>query len=185
MIIVISAPSGAGKTTLVKAFLEACPEVCVNVSHTTRLPRHGEQDGVDYHFVSEDVFKAKQKNGDFLESEWVFDRWYGSDRDAVKQLSEQQDVILEIDWQGARKVRQQLSSVWSLFILPPDVATLEKRLYQRGDDPALIAKRMQQAEDDMTYASEYDCVLINDDLEPTLASFIELYRAKKAEMYPK
>ncbi|MGC6403676.1 MAG: guanylate kinase [Candidatus Comchoanobacterales bacterium] len=179
MIIIVSAPSGAGKTSLVKAFLKLCPEVTVNVSHTTRNPRPGEVNGKDYHFVSHEAFLEKQKNNDFIESEQVFECWYGSDAATVSALSQQQDVILEIDWQGARVVRNRLDHVWSVFILPPNIEALEQRLMQRGDDAAIIKRRMQQAEDDMRYQSEYDFVLVNDHFDTALEQLVIAYRKQK------
>ncbi len=162
---VVSAPSGAGKTSLVRALLARLPDVCVSVSHTTRARRPGEQDGVDYHFVDLSTFEAMVAAGAFLEYARVFDNHYGTSRQAVSaQLDAGRDVILEIDWQGARSIREAEPGTLSVFILPPSVAELERRLTARGgDSPTVIVRRMRDAVSEMSHFGEYDFLIINDD----------------------
>ncbi len=162
---VVSAPSGAGKTSLVRALLTCLPDICVSVSHTTRSRRPGEQDGVDYHFVEPSAFEAMIATDAFLEHARVFDNQYGTSRLAVSaQLDAGRDVILEIDWQGARSIRAALPETVSVFILPPSVTELERRLTARGgDSAAVIARRMRDAVSEMSHFGEYGYLIINDD----------------------
>jgi guanylate kinase len=162
---VISAASGAGKTTLVSAVVQQLTDVEVSVSHTTRAPREGEVDGVNYHFVDRDKFEAMVAAGDFFESATVFGNMYGTSRQHIQQqLQEGKDVILEIDWQGARQIRQQVNDCRSIYILPPSIEALRDRLTSRGkDDDEIIDKRMQQAISEMSHYSEFDYLVINDD----------------------
>jgi guanylate kinase len=165
---IISAPSGAGKSSLLKALLETAGEgIALSVSHTTRPPRPGEVDGRHYHFVDVAQFQAMVTAGEFLEHAQVFDNFYGTSRQSVEmQLAAGQDVILEIDWQGARTVRGQVAGTVSIFILPPSRAELEARLTARGqDDAAVIARRMRAAVSEMSHYSEYDYLIINDVFE--------------------
>lgn len=166
----LSAPSGAGKTSLVKALLEAMPELTVSVSHTTRPMRPGEEDGVNYHFVSHERFEAMLEADDFLESAEVFGNFYGTSAKWVQDtLAQGQDVILEIDWQGAEQVRQLMPDTCSIFILPPSSQALEERLQGRGQDDAdVIAKRMQAAVDEMSHYQAADYLVINDDFDVAL-----------------
>ena len=166
----LSAPSGAGKTSLVKALLEAMPELTVSVSHTTRPMRPGEEDGVNYHFVSHERFEAMLEADDFLESAEVFGNLYGTSAKWVQDtLAQGQDVILEIDWQGAEQVRQLMPDTCSIFILPPSSQALEERLQGRGQDDAdVIAKRMQAAVDEMSHYQAADYLVINDDFDVAL-----------------
>lgn len=162
---IISAPSGAGKSSLVKALLETAGEgLALSVSHTTRAPRPGEADGREYHFTSVADFQARVEAGDFLEHARVFDNFYGTSRSAVEtQLAAGLDVILEIDWQGARAVRAQVPDTVSIFILPPSREALAERLAARGqDDAAVIARRMRDAVSEMSHYGEYDYLIIND-----------------------
>ncbi|MEX2480439.1 MAG: guanylate kinase [Gammaproteobacteria bacterium] len=168
---VISAPSGAGKTSLVRALVAADKQLCVSVSHTTRPRRNGEADGVDYHFVDAASFAHMAAAGCFLEHAQVFDHAYGTSRDAVStRLDAGVDVILEIDWQGARSVRAAAPDAITVFVLPPSVAELERRLRERGDRAESIARRMHDAQREMSHYGEYDYLLINDDFERTLAA---------------
>ena len=142
----ISAPSGAGKTSLVNALLEHCDDICVSVSHTTRPKRPGERDGVNYHFVNKASFMAMVNERAFLEHAQVFNNHYGTDQNWVESvLTNGKDVVLEIDWQGATQIRQLLPDCVGIFILPPSLKTLEERLTGRGqDDPAVIRHRLQK-----------------------------------------
>lgn len=167
---VISAPSGAGKTSLVKALRAALPDLKVSVSHTTRPPRPNEQDGREYHFVSPEQFAALVAEGGFLEHAEVFGNRYGTSRAEVEgRLAAGHDVILEIDWQGARQVRTARPGTPSIFILPPSVDALRQRLTGRQTDSAeVIARRLAEAQGDMSHWSEFDYVVVNDVFEQTL-----------------
>ncbi len=167
----VSAPSGAGKTSLVKALLDRRPdEVTVAVSHTTRPMRPGEVDGRDYHFVDIETFEAMVEAGEFLEYARVFDNYYGTSRKAVETLLEQgRHVILEIDWQGARQVREQLPETVAVFILPPSREELQRRLSGRGtDDPEVIARRMADADREMSHFRDAEYLVINDVFDDAL-----------------
>lgn len=167
---VISAPSGAGKTSLVTALLEQTQGILVSISHTTRAQRPGEEDGVNYHFVSQDDFKKQLEAGRFLEHAEVFGNFYGTSRDWVEQtLANGTDVILEIDWQGGQQIRSMIDCT-SIFILPPSVEALQQRLTGRGQDDAdVIQGRMDEAQAEMSHYPEADYLVINDDFEQALA----------------
>ncbi len=177
---IISAPSGAGKTSLVKHLIADMTDVVVSVSHTTRPMRAGEKDGVDYHFVSVDDFKAMIAEQAFLEYAQVFDNFYGTARKTVEaNLAAGQDVILEIDWQGAQQVRKMLPCQ-SIFILPPSIEVLQQRLQNRGqDDDAVIARRMRDAVSEMQHYAEYDYLLVNDDFQQALAELKSIVMANR------
>jgi guanylate kinase len=164
---VIAAPSGAGKTSLVKALLERRPELHVSISHTTRARRPTEQPGREYYFVSVPEFQELIAKGEFLEYAQVFDNFYGTGRRPVEdQLSQGRNVILEIDWQGARLVRKAMPECSSIFILPPSRKALEERLRNRQtDSDDVIARRLRDAVGDMSHWSEFDYVVVNDDFE--------------------
>ncbi len=164
---VISAASGAGKTTLVSAVLEQVADLEVSVSHTTRAPREGEVDGVNYHFVDKDTFEAMVENGEFIENANVFGNMYGTSRQHIQeQLRKGKDVILEIDWQGARQIRQLISDCKSVYIVPPSTAALRERLTSRGqDDGDVISRRMREAINEMSHYVEFDYLIINDDFD--------------------
>jgi guanylate kinase len=166
-LIVIAAPSGAGKTTLVRALLARRPELRFSISHTTRSPRPTEQNGVDYFFVDENEFLRMADSGAFLEHARVFDFWYGTGKDTVEKLrTDGFSVVLEIDWQGARQVRAAAPDAETVFILPPSLAELEQRLRGRAtDSEAVIARRLRDSIGDMTHWDEFDYVVINDDIE--------------------
>jgi guanylate kinase len=167
----ISAPSGAGKTSLCKALLAASPSLCVSVSHTTRARRPTEEEGRDYHFVTVLEFQQLRAAGAFLESAQVFDNFYGTGRDEVRSLlASGRDVLLEIDWQGAQQVRRAEPSCVSIFILPPSRAELERRLRdRRSDSDEVIARRLRDAASDMTHCTEFDYAVVNDRFETALA----------------
>ncbi|GAA0558763.1 guanylate kinase [Halomonas salifodinae] len=181
---IVSAPSGAGKTSLVRELIERLDGIEVSVSHTTRPRRPGEVDGVNYHFVDQPAFEAMIARGDFVEHARVFDNYYGTSRPAVQaRLAAGQDVILEIDWQGARQVRQQFPEAPSVFILPPSRAALEQRLTGRGtDDAAVIARRMHDAISEMSHYDEYDHVIINDDFAVALDELCALVVAGRTRL---
>lgn len=167
---VISAPSGAGKTSLVKALLEQTENIGVSVSHTTRAKREGEQDGIDYHFVDKEDFVSMVKDSAFLEHAQVFDNYYGSAIANIEStLNQGEDVILEIDWQGAEQVRKQLPYSVNIFILPPSQQALEERLRGRGQDSdEIIARRMRDAKNETSHYSEYDYLVVNDQFEDAI-----------------
>lgn len=179
---IVAAPSGAGKTSLVKALIDAMADICVSVSYCTRAMRPGEQDGVDYHFVDQATFQIMAEGGEFLEYAHVFDRSYGTSRAKVVELLKQDiDVILEIDWQGARQVRQLVDEVVSVFILPPSKAALEERLKGRGQDSEeVIERRMQDAVSEMQHYDEFDYVIINNDFDEALQELKAVIVASRA-----
>jgi guanylate kinase len=168
---VIAAPSGAGKTSLVQALMAEVPGLAFSVSHTTRLPRAGEVDGRDYHFVDPATFQRMVTEGAFLEHAEVFGRCYGTSRGAVvERLATGEDLILEIDWQGARQVRQVIPECVSVFILPPSREELACRLRGRGTDaPEVIAHRLALAVEEMGHYAEFDQLVVNDVFEQALA----------------
>jgi len=161
----VSAPSGAGKTSLLKALLEQDEQLHVSVSFTTRPQRPGEVDGKDYHFVDQETFLQMVDEGSFLEHAHVFDNYYGTDRnEVIAQLEQGYDVMLEIDWQGARQIRSNLSETVCIFVLPPSEEVLLQRLTARGqDDAAVIERRMRDARAEISHYHEYDYLVVNDD----------------------
>lgn len=168
---IISAPSGAGKTSLVKALRQGCPQLAVSVSHTTRAQRPGEEHGRDYFFIRRDDFLRMVEAGEFLEHARVFDHYYGTARSTVEAaLACGEDVILEIDWQGARQACKWMPDCQTIFVLPPSREALHTRLSARGqDDAATIARRMADAISEMSHYAEYDYLVINDDFDTALA----------------
>jgi guanylate kinase len=173
---VIAAPSGAGKTSLVRALMEREPALRFSISYTTRPPRPTEIDGRDYFFVSQDEFAAMDERGEFLEHARVFDNRYGTARSPVEaSLASGQDLILEIDWQGARQIRRTLPESRTIFLLPPSRAELERRLRGRGTDAEdVIQRRLRDAATDMSHWSEFDYVVVNDDFARALADLREI-----------
>jgi guanylate kinase len=167
---IISAPSGAGKTSLVNALLKINPQIELSVSYTTRGPRPGEQDGKDYHFVSRETFLEMAKRGEFLESAEVYGNLYGTSQTWIsREIAKGRDLLLEIDWQGAAQVRRIFPESISIFILPPSIAALEQRLRGRGkDNDAVIAKRMAAVREDVAHIAEFNYVIINDNLDDAL-----------------
>lgn len=180
----LSAPSGAGKTSLVEALLQKDRSICVSVSHTTRPKRKGEQDGVNYHFIDQQQFQQILGNGGFLEHARVFDNWYGTSQQWVERALEGGiDVILEIDWQGAQQVRKLRSDTVSIFVLPPSRHTLESRLTARGqDDEAVILARMAQAQNEMSHYAEADYLVINDDFDVALGELAAIFCARRLRL---
>lgn len=178
---IVSAPSGAGKTSLVRELVESLDGIQVSVSHTTRERREGEVNGVNYHFVDVPAFEAMIEHGDFFEYARVFDNYYGTSRRTVTaMLAAGQDVILEIDWQGAEQVRRQRPLARSIFILPPSVAVLEQRLRGRGqDDDAVIARRLAAAREEISHHVEFDYLVINDDFDHATADLLAIFRAER------
>ncbi|MDH2433279.1 guanylate kinase [Pokkaliibacter sp. MBI-7] len=181
---IVSAPSGAGKTSLVKALLEQDKTIGVSVSHTTRAQRPGETDGVHYHFVTQDVFRQMIGEGAFIEHAEVFGNFYGTSVAAAEKiLNEGKDVILEIDWQGAQQVRRQIPESIGIFILPPRKEALLERLNSRGqDDDAVIAGRMAKAVSEMSHYPEYDYVIFNDDFTFAVAELASVFRAERCKL---
>ena len=181
ILFVVSAPSGAGKTSLVKALLEKDPGLALSVSCTTRPPRAGERDGVHYHFLDRDRFERAVAAGEFMEHAEVFGNLYGTrESDLRTHLASGRDLILEIDWQGARQVRRRFPAALSLFILPPSLAELERRLRGRGtDSDEVIARRLAQARDDLGHWSEYDYLVVNDRFESALADLGAIVAAER------
>lgn len=178
---IVTAPSGAGKTSLVKALVESDQRLRVSVSHTTRTARPGEVDGVNYHFVNEDKFMEMLRGGEFFESAEVYGNHYGTSQPWVnQQLSDGIDVILEIDWQGASQIRNLDSAACSIFILPPSLETLTTRLQGRAqDDAETIENRMAQAVDEISHVGEADYVVVNDDFNTALDDFRAIIRAHR------
>jgi guanylate kinase len=167
---IIAAPSGGGKTSLVNALLKQDSRLILSISHTTRTARPGEIDGQQYHFVGEADFEQMVNNGDFMEHARVFDHYYGTSRKAVAaQLGQGRDVILEIDWQGARQVRKIFPDCCSIFIIPPSLEDLRKRLTGRGQDSAeVIQRRMRDAQTEISHWAEFDYLVVNDDFDIAL-----------------
>jgi guanylate kinase len=169
---VFAAPSGAGKTTLVHAVVTKHPELRFSISYTTRKPRRNEADGVDYLFVTREEFMRLRDEGELLEYAEVFDNLYATSRSQVERhLADNRNVVLEIDWQGARQVRQSMPDCVTVFILPPSVEELERRLRDRRTDaPAVIERRLRDALSDMSHWDEFDYVIINDDLNQAVSN---------------
>ena len=176
---VISAPSGAGKTSLVKALRDSCDGLAVSVSHTTRAQRPGEEDGRDYCFVSQEQFRDMVEREEFIEYAQVFDNFYGTARSTVGSvLASGLDLILEIDWQGARQIRRHMAECQSIFVLPPSRGALESRLSGRGqDNPETIRRRMADAISEMSHYAEYDYLVINDVFAEALEELQLIIRA--------
>jgi len=181
---IISAPSGAGKTSLVHALLKRDDKVMVSVSHTTRAMRDGEVDGRHYNFTSVDDFKAMVEKGVFLEHAQVFDNFYGTSRDWVDaRLAEGTDVILEIDWQGARLAREAFGVSTGIFILPPSRSALEERLKGRGQDSdEIIARRMRDAVSEIEHFDEFDFLVVNDDFDAALDELAAIFIAGRLKL---
>jgi len=177
---IFSAASGTGKTSLAKALVEQMPAVAFSVSHTTRAPRPGEQHGVHYYFVSQKEFDEMAAAGRFLEHAKVFDNSYGTSRGAIENMLRQgRNIILDIDWQGARAVKEQMPEAVSIFILPPTRAALQQRLTGRGQDsPEVIARRMREAVSEMSHYKEFDHVVVNDDFDAALDDLKAIIRGE-------
>ncbi len=170
-VIILSAPSGAGKTSLARRLVACRPDAGLAVSHTTRAQRPGEEDGVDYHFVGKGEFEAMIADGRFIEHATVFGNYYGTSARAIETLiSRGKHAILEIDWQGARTVRRRFPQARSVFVMPPSLAALEERLKSRRQDAdEVIAARMRAARDEMSHRDEYDHIIVNDEFDRAYA----------------
>lgn len=181
---VISAPSGAGKTSLVSEMLRQDSALGVSISHTTRPMRDGEQDGVNYHFVSRETFEAMIARGDFLEHANVFGNYYGTSQTWVRDtLASGQDVILEIDWQGAEQVRRLIPDCVGIFIVPPSAEILRERLVGRGTDaPEVVERRLAEAAEECRHAGEFDYLVVNDDFQMALADLLAIARTRRLTM---
>jgi guanylate kinase len=178
---VLAAPSGGGKTSLVKALLEREPGMRLSVSYTTRTPRPGEEDGVDYHFVDEAQFMALKDKGELLEHAYVHGNWYATSATWLnKEVQAGHDVLLEIDWQGARQVRDLISGSVLVFILPPSLQSLRERLQKRGQDSDdVIARRMDAAREEMRHCGEFDYVIMNQDFARAVDDLSVIVRAAR------
>lgn len=181
LLIVITAPSGAGKSSLIAAALKADPALRLSVSYTTRSPRPGEQDGREYHFVDEKAFLAMLERGEFLESAEVHGNRYGtSEKVITRELAARHDLILEIDWQGAQQVRRLFPDCTGIFILPPSIDELERRMQKRGQDSAeVIRRRMAVARDEISHSPEFDYAIINKDFDEASQDLVAIIRAAR------
>ncbi len=181
---IVSAPSGAGKSSLVKALLEKDPAIRLSISYTTRAPRPGEVDGAHYHFVGREDFQARLERGEFLESAEVYGNYYGTSQPWIEaEMASGRDILLEIDWQGAAQVRRLMPRAKSIFILPPSIAELRRRLEGRGTDSAeVIAKRMAAAAEDVSHALEFDYLVVNEDFDAALADLLAIARCGRLTM---
>jgi len=178
---VVAAPSGGGKTSLINALLEKDDRVSLSVSYTTRTARPGEQDGVHYYFIDDATFIGMIEKNAFLEHAEVFGHRYGTRRDAVeKKLQAGCDVLLDIDWQGARQIRETFPSCCTIFILPPSLEALRNRLARRGQDSEeVIEERMREARAEISHSSEFDYLIINDDFDAALSDLQSIVRHRK------
>lgn len=181
---IFSAPSGAGKTSLVKRLVTTTPHLGVSVSHTTRAPRSGEINGTDYHFVTHETFQTMIGESAFLEHAQVFDNYYGTSQAWVEtELKAGRDVILEIDWQGAAQVRRLMPQAVSVFIAPPSIAALRERLNGRGQDcEEIVERRMRDARSEMSHFAEYDYLVINDNFEQALEELRAIVIARRQRL---
>jgi len=181
---IVTAPSGAGKSSLVKALLEKDPAIRLSVSYTTRAPRPGEVDGAHYHFVGKDEFQARLGKGEFLESAEVYGNYYGTSQPWTEaEMANGRDILLEIDWQGAAQVRKLMPGAHSIFILPPSIEELRRRLEGRGTDSAeVISRRMAAAREDISHALAFDYLVVNDKFEEALSDLQAITRAGRLRM---
>ena len=180
---IISAPSGAGKTSLVKALLKSDPAIRLSVSYTTRAPRPGETDGRDYHFVSRERFEVMLAEGEFLEHAEVYGNFYGTSKGSIsRDLNAGHDILLEIDWQGAEQVRAHFQQAASIFILPPSFNALRTRLAGRGQDSdEVIERRLAAAAHDVAHADAFDYIIVNDDFDHALQDLVAITRSIRLE----
>lgn len=182
-LIIISSPSGAGKSTICRMLVENNPDIKLSISATTRVPRQSEIDGQHYFFISSEKFKEMLRNGEFLEYATVFENYYGTPRQKVEdELNKKNSVLFDIDWQGARQIAEKFpkEKVISFFILPPSLEELHKRLQTRAEDSEeIVLKRMLKAKDEMSHFDEYDHVLINDDLDKTYQKILQIIKSDK------
>lgn len=182
LMLVLSSPSGAGKTTLSRRLLDSDPEIDMSVSATTRKPRPGEVDGKDYFFLSTEDFGIMRNKGEFLESAKVFGNYYGTPRKPVEEaLARGRDVLFDIDWQGTQQLDESApEDLVKVFILPPSAQELEKRLERRAQDPAdVVASRMEKASDEISHYQEYEYIVVNDDVDRAFAALQAILRAER------
>lgn len=181
---IVAAPSGAGKTSLVKALLENDPGIALSISYTTRPVRPGEVDGVHYHFIDKAAFERMLAQGDFLESAEVYGNFYGTSQPWIEtQRKTGRDILLEIDWQGAAQVRKLIPEAVGIFILPPSLPALEQRLCKRGQDSAeVVSRRVAAAREDISHVGEFDYVIINDDFDTALADLLAAVRSQRLKV---
>jgi len=181
---IICAPSGAGKTSLVNALLEREPDIELSVSYTTRPPRAGEDDGREYHFVSRDVFLAMASRGEFLESAEVHGNLYGTSQSWINERrATGRDIVLEIDWQGAQQVRRLVPGAIGVFIVPPSLQILRKRLTARGQDSAeVIERRLANAREEIGHVEEFDYVIINQTFDVAVVDLVSIVRAQRLKL---
>lgn len=181
---IVAAPSGAGKSSLVNALLDKDPQIKLSISTTTRPPRPGESKGQHYHFVSQEAFSASRKAGEFLEYAQVFDHWYGTSSSTITNLLQQgHDIILEIDWQGARQVKAQFPNSRGIFILPPSVESLRQRLSKRGQDSLeTIERRMRDARQEISHWVDFDYLIINDNFEQALQDIASIISSTRLSL---
>ncbi|MBS1185691.1 MAG: guanylate kinase [Proteobacteria bacterium] len=183
VLFIVSAPSGAGKTSLVKALLKADPAIRLSVSYTTRAPRPGETEGRDYHFVSRERFEIMLADGEFLEHAEVYGNFYGTSKGSIgRDLNAGHDILLEIDWQGADQVRRHFPESASIFILPPSFNALRTRLAGRGQDSdEIIERRLAAAAHDVAHADAFDYIIVNDDFDHALQDLVAITRSIRLE----
>jgi guanylate kinase len=181
---IVCAPSGAGKTSLVNALLDREPDIELSVSYTTRVPREGEIDGRDYHFVSREQFLEMAASGDFLESAEVHGNLYGTSQAWIEaRMQEGRDIVLEIDWQGAQQVRRLISQAVGVFILPPGLDALHRRLTARGKDTnAVIERRLANAREEIGHVGEFDYVIINQTFDVAVVDLVSIVRATRLKV---
>ncbi len=178
---IVSAPSGAGKSSLVNALLERDAAIRLSISYTTRAPRPGEEDGVHYHFVSHEAFQERLGRGEFLESAEVYGNYYGTSQPWIEaERAAGRDILLEIDWQGAAQVRRLVPDAISIFVLPPSIEELRSRLQGRGtDSEEVITRRMAAAREDVSHCLEFDYLVVNDQFDTALADLLAIARAHR------
>lgn len=183
---IVAAPSGGGKTSLVKHLAASLDNIQVSVSHTTRLPRPAEKEGVHYFFVDEGTFQSMVKNKEFIEYARVFDHYYGTSIAQIKsRLAEGVDIVLDIDWQGAQQIKRLFKNAVSIFIIPPSLEVLKHRLHLRGQDGAQVIKqRMQRAQDELSHYNEFDYLIINDNFEVASQELQAVVREKRLQLQP-
>lgn len=184
-LLALSSPSGAGKTTLTHRLIQDDPSLCVSISCTTRLPRPLEKDGKDYHFLSEDVFLKKQKDGEFLENAHVYGHYYGTPRPFIEEcLSKGRDILLDVDWQGVQKIRKIMpKDLVSIFIFPPSFNALEERLRSRAQDSEdVIQSRMKKAFQEMEHWQEYNYAIVNDDLDTSVKIIQNIIQSERLKV---
>jgi guanylate kinase len=179
---VITAPSGAGKSSLIKALLKDEPSLKLSISYTTRAPRPGEKNGREYHFVDEQAFLGMQSRGEFLESAQVHGNHYGTSRKVIEEaLARGEDVVLEIDWQGAQQVRRLYSGCVGIYIVPPSIEELERRMRERGQDSeAVIRRRLENAREELAHQGEFQYAIINKDFETAKHQLADIIRKERA-----